>query len=315
MIFTIDLNLQKINIRLKLLIIFVLSFCSLGAMSQADSVWTAYKTQFKNNVAQINNLYCWSDANFFPGKYSFTFIHDFKTEFENHKPEIFPILSDKAEDFYMFLESLRSTEKHNIVRYFSFHEKNFEAVLKGAGLPADLKYLAPALSAMNQSYTDFDGKAGIWQLTHFQAVLNGLQVNQLVDERFNPWLSVHAFAATLQQNLNTFKTPELAVLGYLYGNAKVKNAMVFAGENAALNQDLLYLPESANHFIAAFQAITVFLRVNQFKPTVDPHAKKIVPDTVRAVQQLHFNQITKVLGIPQKQLEFLNPQYRFLIVP
>jgi membrane-bound lytic murein transglycosylase D len=95
----------------------------------------------------------------------------------------------------------------------------------------------------------------------------------------------------------------------------VKNAMVFAGENAALNQVLLYLPESANHFIAAFQAITVFLKVNQFKPTVDPLARKIVPDTVRAVQQVHFNQITKVLGIPQKQLEFLNPQYRFLIVP
>ncbi|HSH18955.1 MAG TPA: LysM peptidoglycan-binding domain-containing protein, partial [Draconibacterium sp.] len=47
----------------------------------------------------------------------------------------------------------------------------------------------------------------------------------------------------------------------------------------------------------------------------DPLAKKIVPDTVRAVQQLHFRQITNVLGIPQKQLEFLNPQYRFLIVP
>ena len=83
LIFTIDLNLQKINIRLKLLIIFILSFCSLETMSQTDSVWIAYKTQFKYNVTQLNNLYCWSEADFFPGKFSFTFIHDFETEFEN----------------------------------------------------------------------------------------------------------------------------------------------------------------------------------------------------------------------------------------
>jgi membrane-bound lytic murein transglycosylase D len=145
--------------------------------------------------------------------------------------------------------------------------------------------------------------------------LNGLQVSQLVDERFNPELSTRAFTAVMKQNFATFNSPELAILGYLYGNAKVKNAISFAGENASLTEILKYLPESATLFIAAFQATAIFLKVNQFKPEADPLAKRILPDTVNITNQIHFQQVAKVLGIPHKQLEFLNPQYRFSIVP
>jgi membrane-bound lytic murein transglycosylase D len=284
-------------------------------MSQTDSVWIAYKTQFKSNLAQLNDLYCWSDPEFYQGKLMFTSNINFKTEFENQKPVLFPAITYKAEDFYQLLESLNASEKQNFIRYFSFHEMNFEALLKEMELPEELKYLAPTLSAMNQNYTSFDGKAGIWQLTHFQAVLNGLRVNQLVDERFNPWLSTPAFAAVMKQNMTVYKTPELAVLGYLCGNTKVKNAIAFAGENASLTQVLHYLPENINDFISAFQATSVFLRINRFKTSIDPLAKKVNPDTVHITKQVHFQQVSEVLGIPQKQLEFLNPQYPFLIVP
>ena len=307
--------MQKINIRPKLFIIFVLSICSLDTMSQTDSVWIAYKTHFKNNLVQIGDLYCWTDVDFFPGKFKFSSNTNFQAEFENQKPTIFPVLSNYAEDFYLFLDSLSINDKQKFIRYFSFHEKNFDAVLKSAQLPEELKYLAPALSAMNQNDTGLDGRAGIWQITHFQAVLNGLQVEQLVDERFNPWLSTNAFAAAMKQNIAVFQNYELAVLGYIYGNAKVKNAISFAGENALYGQVLNYLPASATRFIATFQALTVFLKVNQFKPVLDPLAKKIIPDTVHITEQLHFSQISKVIGIPQRQLEFLNPQYRFFIVP
>ena len=294
---------------------FVLSICSLQTMSQNDSVWIAYKTQFKYNLVQLNDLFCWSDANFFPGKLVLTSNSDFGTEFENQHVKLFSELSDKAKDFYYLLENLNQNEKQIFIRYFSFHEKGFNEVLMNAGLPAELKYLAPALSAMNQNDVSLEGRAGVWQLTHFQAVLNGLQVSQLVDERFNPWLSTPAFAAVMKQNMAVFKTPELAVLGYLLGNTKVKNALAIAGENDSLSLILRYLPESASNFIAAFQATSVFLKVNRFKTTTGAMDKKVIPDTVNIKTQLHFQQVSEVLGVPQKQLEFLNPQYRFYIVP
>jgi membrane-bound lytic murein transglycosylase D len=313
--FTIELNLQKINIRLKLFVIFVLSVFSYKIMAQTDSIWIAYKTQYRTNLMHVNDLYCWSDAGFYPGKFKFTSTLNFQTEYEKQKPILFPLISNYAEDFYLFLESLNTTEKQNLVRLFYFYEKGMEASLKSAGLPDELKYLAPALSAMNPTATNWDGKAGVFQLSHFQAVMNGMQINKLVDERLNPSLSMPAFAAVMKQNLETFKNLELAVLGYLFGNAKVKNAISFAGENVPISQVLSYLPETASLVIGAFQATSIFLNENQFKTTIDPLAKKILPDTAHISSQLHFQQVSKVLGISEKQLGFLNPQYRFHIVP
>ena len=290
-------------------------FFSFETKSQTDSVLIAYKTQYKTNLVQLNDLYCWSDVDFYPGKFKYSSKLNFQSEYENQKSVIFPILSDKAEDFYLFLESLNSNEKQNLVRLFSFYEKEMNAGLKAAGLPDELKYLAPAISAMNPTATNWDGKAGVFQLTHFQAVMNGLQINPLVDERLNTNLSIRAFTTVMKQNFSTFKTSDLAVLGYLFGNAKVKNAISFSGENASISQILSYLPETANLVIGAYQAMKTFLNENQFKTVVDPLAKKIIPDTARIVSQLHFQQVSKVLGISEKQLEFLNPQYRFHIVP
>lgn len=313
--FTIELKLQKLNIRLKLFVFFVLTICFVDAKSQNDSITIAFQNSFKTSLIELNQLYCWSDADFYPGKFKFTSIFNFQIEYDYHKPVLFSDLSDKTKEFYFFLESLNLHEKQNLVRLFSFYEKEMDASLKAAGLPVDLKYFAPALSAMNPTAANWDGKAGIFQLTHFQAVMNGLQINPLVDERLNPNLSIHAFAAVMKQNFTVFKSPELAVLGYLYGNAKLKNAISFAGENAGLAQILSYLPETANLIIGAFQGAAVFFKENQFKSTVDPFAKKILPDTARITSKLHFQQVSQVLGISEKQLEFLNPQYRFQIVP
>jgi hypothetical protein len=54
--------------------------------------------------------------------------------------------------------------------------------------------------------------------------------------------------------------------------------------------------------------------VNQFKP--ERSAGKNNPSRYGSYyKSTSFSAGFKVLGIPQKQLEFLNPQYRFSIVP
>ncbi len=283
--------------------------------AQPDSIVQFHKTDFERNLIEMGNLFCFSDPTFQSGKVKFSSVQNVADYYPQLNSPLFPEVSGRTADFYAFLNSLPVLQKENLIRMFSFYEKQFDAGFKKAGLPIELKYIAPAISALNQNAIGENGKAGIWHLTHFQSVLNGLQVGQLVDERFNPELSTRAFTAVMKQNFATFKTPELAVLGYLYGNTKVKNALSFAGENASLTEILRYLPESANMFVAAFQATAVFLEVNRFKSDADPLAKKAVPDTVRIIRQIHFQQISKVFGIPQNQLEFLNPQYRFSIVP
>ncbi|KAF0233438.1 MAG: membrane-bound lytic murein transglycosylase [Prolixibacteraceae bacterium] len=283
--------------------------------AQNDSIITDHKSRFTENLIELGDLYCFSDPTFQSGKVMFSSVQNVAEYYTRLNSSLFPEVTGRTADFYAFLNSLPVLQKENLVRMFAFYEKQLDAGFKKAGLPIELKYIAPAISGLNQNAIGENGTAGIWQLTHFQAVLNGLQVSQLIDERFCPELSTRAFTAVMKQNFATFKTPELAVLGYLYGNTKVKNAISFAGENASLTEILRYLPESATLFIAAFQATAVFLEVNRFKSDADPLAKKVVPDTVRITRQIHFQQISKVFEIPLNQLEFLNPQYRFSIVP
>lgn len=283
--------------------------------AQPDSLIQHHQSKVAINVLELGDLYCFSDPAFHPGKVKFATIQNVAEKYGDLNLGLFSEISDKTAGYYHFLNSLPIVQKENLIRMFSFYEKQFDISFKDAGLPIELKYIAPAISGLNQNAIGEKGTAGIWQLTHFQAVLSGLQLDQLVDERFNPEFSTHAFTAVMKQNFATFKSPELAVLGYIFGNTKVKNAISIAGENALLTQILKYLPESANLVIASFQATAVFLEVNQFKMTTDPLARKILPDTVHIISQIHFQQVSEVLEIPQKQLEFLNPQYRFSIVP
>jgi len=292
----------------------LLSFSFVGN-SQNDTIVISFKDQFRKNSNELGALYCWSDINFYPGIFQFKKVEKIRDEFENLNFSIFTDLSSQTEEYYLFLEGLDLKEKQNLIRFYSFYENLFETTFKESGLPQELKYLAPALTAMNGLANGEKEKAGVWQLSHFQAVLNGLTVSKIIDERLNISRSTQAFAEVLKQNYQSFKSTELAVFAYMCGNTKVKNGISALGGEASSIQILNSLPYSIKNKIAAFQAMAIFLNSNLFKPEVNILAKNMIPDTVKVHEQLHFQQITEVLDIPLKQLQFLNPEYKYSLVP
>ncbi|NOR74309.1 MAG: hypothetical protein GQ525_04035, partial [Draconibacterium sp.] len=80
-------------------------------------------------------------------------VENIQAEFQNLNLAFFTEPEEQTEEFYLFLEGLEINDKQNLIRYFSFYENEIEAVLKSNGLPVQLKYLAPALSAMNPTST------------------------------------------------------------------------------------------------------------------------------------------------------------------
>ncbi len=274
---------------------------------------SGFEPQFKKNLAKLRKLYCLNDTVTCFGKFYFNTLPDIHAELEQINLPFFASVTTQTERIYRFLEGLDIGDKKNLIRIFSFYEDDFEIALKSNGLPVELKLLAPVLSAMNQTAVTAEGKAGVWQLTHFQAVLNGIRVGRLVDERLNVTLATQAAARQLKQNLEQFGSQDLAVAAYLLGSVKVRNAMQQATESGG--EVFNFLPESFAETVAAFQAMALFLSVNKYKVKVDPFARKIIPDTVDVHRQIHFNQVSKVLAIPVKELQFLNPQFKFDIVP
>ncbi len=290
-------------------------FCLLNVKAQEDSVLINSFARFEKNANELNDLFLFSNSGFYPGKFRFSKPSDVHNYYLQINRGLFPDFSNNALMWYQFLQALPDTSKKNLIRCFSFYEENIELALENAGLPSALKYLAPAVSSMNFAASGNERRAGVWQLTHFQAILNGGKITKLVDERMNVNLETQMAVSQLKQNFEMYGDPELAVAAFLCGNTKVKNVLCQAGENTGDNTVLEMLPAEVKQTIAAFQAIAVFLNANRFETIAEPLKTVENPDTAFVYRRLHFQQVEDVIHIPVTQLHELNPQYIFQIIP
>lgn len=307
------MKLRKLHIGF-IVAVFISVFTGI-IYAQTNSIPENYFSEFQQNVNELAGINCFSDSEFYRGKFKFSTVNNFSEEYKSLNFGLFPDVLQKSAEYFQYFNSLSDENKKNLVRLFSFYEKDFDRILKKEKLSAELKYLAPALSAMNSKAVSSDQKTGVWQLTHFQSVLNGGEVNQLVDERLNVYCSTQIAAHQIKQNVTIFGNTELAVIAFICGNTKVKNAVFEAGEKATFLEILNVLPKEVSDNIAAFQAIAVFLNTNLFESSKEPITAEIHPDTVWVHSQIHFQQIENVIQVPENQLAFFNPQYKFSIIP
>ena len=234
---------------------------------------------------------------------------DFDAEFTADRSAVFNTKQTNSSYFYQFLKDENPVKLRMLISGFNAYAPLFSSALAQANLPDELKYLAPAVSAMNPKAVDDKKRAGVWQLSHFQAVLNGLQVDRLIDQRFDVVESTRAFVAQMQQNTSLFGSCEKAVLAYFVGNVALRNLLSEQDSTVSCEDLLKQLPDVAAK-IAAFQALTVFLKAN-----AEVSANLPVNDTVFVRKQVHFKQVAQVLHIPLSKIEALNPQYPYSIVP
>ena len=239
---------------------------------------------------------------------------NFENEFKKSESKIFPVLLPESVAKFRYLQDLSQEKKKKLLLQFFVYENEIEKILVKNNVPSELKYLPVALSAMNNLSVN-QKKAGAWQLTHFQAVLQGLNINNLVDERFNTILSAHAAAKEIAHNYNLFADYNLAVYAFLIGRTGLKNLLVEI-ENKNPKPEIAHLiPKNNRETIALFQALLVFFSSNKIMLKTEPFSKKINPDTVFLNRLIHFKQIEKVLQISESTLAGLNPQYKYHIVP
>lgn len=97
-----------------------------------------------------------------------------------------------------------------------------EGELKKEGLPSDLKYLALIESGLDNVVSPA-GATGFWQLRDITAKELGLEVNEQVDQRYDPLHSTRAAAAYLKKAYQRFGSWTNAAASYnmgIYGLGK-----------------------------------------------------------------------------------------------
>ena len=200
-----------------------------------------------------------------------------------------------------------------------YYNPIFEQALEEQGLPLELKYLPMIESSLDPNAVSRHGAAGLWQFMLATAKGLGMEVNSLVDERRDPYLSSEMAASYLKGLYDSYGDWSLAIAAYNCGPGTLNKAIRRAGGEPK-DKDFWsvynYLPEETRGYVPAFIAVNYVMNYypeHNISPVL-PTAP-LVMDTVHVTDRIHFDQISQVLNIPVEELRILNPQYRADIIP
>ena len=192
----------------------------------------------------------------------------------------------------------------------------FEKALKENNLPLSLANLPLALTALNNKAIDKTGAGGIWLMMYANARRQGLRVDSYVDERRDIHLATQAAVKELKSYFEMYNDWELALAAYTCGPTNVNKAI--RRNDNKLDYESIYssLPDFGRDVVPALTAACVLEQFSEelgiIKPKIDLSQKL---DTIEISQRLHFVQIQDLMHIPLEELRYLNPKYKFDIVP
>ena len=191
----------------------------------------------------------------------------------------------------------------------------FEETFRKYGLPLELKYMAIIESALNPVAVSRVGATGMWQFMHATARNYGLKIDSYIDERMDPVASVDAAARYLRDAYRIFGDWSLAISSYNCGSGNVNKAIKRSGRRDFWSI-YPYLPRETRGYVPAM--VGAMYAINYAKEYgLEPSPVQIPAhvDTFMVNKNLHFRQVSEVMGIPIDDLRDLNPQYYKDIVP
>ena len=218
---------------------------------------------------------------------------------------------------YMILYSEKMPTKMQLMLGLAdYYMPIFEETLNKYNMPEELKYMAVIESALNPVAVSRAGAKGIWQFMHTTAKSYGLKINSYVDERLDPVKATDAAARYLQDAYRIFGDWNLAISSYNCGSGNVNKAIRRAGGNDNFWAIYEYLPRETRGYVPAFVgAMYAFRYYKEHGLTPQDVDMPVHVDTFEIRRNLHFAQISELVGVPMDMIRELNPQYIHDMIP
>ena len=137
-------------------------------------------------------------------------------------------------------------------RWFPMIEK----VLKEKGIPDDFKYLAVAESGLANAISPSNAE-GFWQFLAATARQHGLQVNEEVDQRYDPWLATEAACRYLQKSHAQFGNWSMVAASYNMGTSGLQQAAQYQGQDS---YHALHLNNETSRYLPRILAIKTIMK-------------------------------------------------------
>ncbi len=209
------------------------------------------------------------------------------------------------------------TSMTRILSYARYYFPMIEEELLRAGLPVELRAMAIIESALQPKAVSRMGAAGLWQFMPTTGRHYGLEVNSMVDERYDPLLATRAACRYLKTMYDAYGDWLLAIAAYNCGQGRVNAAIQRAGGREASFWHIYeYLPPETRGYVPAFIGATYAYAYHRAHGiTFEDPPMPIAVDTVMINRPTHFEQISSTIDISLEALRMLNPQYKLDIVP
>jgi membrane-bound lytic murein transglycosylase D len=182
--------------------------------------------------------------------------------------------------------------------------------LREAGVPESLAALPHVESSFNPEARSFVGAAGLWQFTAGTG-RNYMRIDQVVDERRDPFRSSEAAARLLRSNYQSLQSWPLAITAYNHGAAGMRRAVREMGtsdiESIVRNYEGPSFGFASRNFYVSFLAADEVDRNPQkFFGEIRPEPAErgttiVLADPVRA------DTLERSLGVSRETLRSWNP--------
>ena len=210
---------------------------------------------------------------------------------------------------------------HRGLKRMGRYEDYIDAELAARHLPPLLRYLPLIESDYNHLAVSPMGAVGLWQLMPETARWLGLEVNGLVDERFDVYAATQVALDYLVALHDRFQCWSLALAAYNGGPTRIERAIRWHGGGRPRNDALFghirdWLPKETRDFVPKFLAkvrlagdLSVIGRAASEK---DPPERF---DVVRVEGAASADVLAEAAGITEDEIRTLNPHLRIGLVP
>ncbi len=201
------------------------------------------------------------------------------------------------------------------------YEDYIDAELAARNLPPSIRYLPLIEADYYHLAVSPAGAAGLWQLMPETARWLGLEVNSLVDERFDVDVATKAALDYLVALHDRFQCWFLALAAYNAGPTRIERVVRRHG-GARPRNDALFghirdrLPKETRDFVPRFLASVRLAddlaAIRQAAPEKDPPEHF---DVVRVEGAASADVLAEAAGIAEEEIRTLNPHLRIGLVP
>lgn len=224
--------------------------------------------------------------------------------------------NDVVKNYMVAYSEKRGVTMKQAMALSDYYFPIFEECFRKYGLPLELKYLAIVESMLKPTVMSRAGALGLWQFMYRTARSYGLRIDSYIDERMDVEKATDAAARYLRNLYDMFGDWPLAISAYNCGSGNVNKAIRRADGKRDFWSVYPYLPRETRGYMPAFVgAMYAFT----YSRNANPDSLGIfLPgqvDTFEVHRNLHFKQVSEVIGVPLEEIKYLNPKYYNDIVP